>query len=105
MHEARRVPGCGDSGEFGYFVYAAGNRCIGHEEVCGIAIEDVAHIFGCFESHVDEDFDVGELRYSVGLSGIWVSPFGLLSASIAQPIADQQGDEIQNFQFTFGTSF
>ena len=54
---------------------------------------------------VDEDFDVGELRYSVGLSGIWVSPFGLLSASIAQPIADQQGDEIQNFQFTFGTSF
>ena len=53
----------------------------------------------------DEDFDADELRYSVGLSGIWVSPFGLVSASIAQPIADQAGDEIQNFQFTFGTSF
>ncbi len=53
----------------------------------------------------DEDFDAGELRYSVGLSGIWVSPFGLVSASIAQPIADQAGDDIQNFQFTFGTSF
>ena len=52
-----------------------------------------------------EDFDVAELRYSVGLSGIWVSPFGLLSASIAQPIADQEDDQIQNFQFTFGTSF
>jgi len=52
-----------------------------------------------------EDFDTGELRYSVGLSGIWVSPFGLVSASIAQPIADQAGDDIQNFQFTFGTSF
>ena len=53
----------------------------------------------------DEDFDASELRYSVGLSGIWVSPFGLVSASIAQPIADQAGDDIQNFQFTFGTSF
>ncbi|MCH8261909.1 MAG: outer membrane protein assembly factor BamA [Proteobacteria bacterium] len=53
----------------------------------------------------DEDFDASELRYSVGLSGIWVSPFGLVSASIAQPIADQAGDQIQNFQFTFGTSF
>jgi len=53
----------------------------------------------------DEDFDVGELRYSVGLSGIWVSPFGLVSASIAQPIADQAQDQLQSFQFTFGTSF
>lgn len=52
-----------------------------------------------------EDFDVAEFRYSFGLSGIWVSPFGLLSASIAQPIADQEDDQIQNFQFTFGTSF
>jgi len=53
----------------------------------------------------NEDFDVGELRYSVGLSGIWVSPFGLVSASIAQPIAEQTGDQLQSFQFTFGTSF
>ncbi len=53
----------------------------------------------------EEDFDIGELRYSVGLSGIWVSPFGLVSASIARPIANQENDQIQNFQFTFGTSF
>jgi len=53
----------------------------------------------------DEDFDAGELRYSAGLSGIWLSPFGLVSASIAQPFNDQATDQIQNFQFTFGTSF
>jgi len=61
---------------------------------------DAGNVYG-----TDEDFDTGELRYSVGLSGIWVSPFGLVSASIAQPLADQANDQIQNFQFTFGTSF
>ena len=61
---------------------------------------DAGNVYG-----TDEDFDTGELRYSVGLSGIWVSPFGLVSASIAQPLADQENDQIQNFQFTFGTSF
>ncbi|MFB3100090.1 MAG: BamA/TamA family outer membrane protein, partial [Gammaproteobacteria bacterium] len=61
---------------------------------------DAGNVYG-----IDEDFDAGELRYSVGLSGIWVSPFGLVSASIAQPIADQARDKIQTFQFTFGTSF
>jgi len=65
----------------------------------------------------DEDFDAGELRYSVGISGIWLSPFGMVSASVAQPINEQSedtfddrgrfvpADQIQNFQFTFGTSF
>jgi len=61
---------------------------------------DAGNVYG-----IDEDFDAGELRYSVGLSGIWVSPFGLVSASIAQPIADQAQDQLQSFQFTFGTSF
>ncbi len=53
----------------------------------------------------DEKFDAGELRYSFGLSGIWVSPFGLVSVSIAQPLGDQSQDQLQPFQFTFGTSF
>ena len=61
---------------------------------------DAGNVYG-----KDEDFDVDELRYSFGLSGIWVSPFGLVSASIAQPIASQPQDQIQKFQFTFGTSF
>ncbi len=61
---------------------------------------DAGNVFGA-----NEDFDVGELRYSAGLAGIWVSPFGLVSVSIAQPFGDKSGDETQPFQFTFGTSF
>jgi len=61
---------------------------------------DAGNVYG-----TDEDFDAGELRYSAGLSAIWLSPFGLVSASVAQPFNDQSTDQIQNFQFTFGTSF
>ncbi len=53
----------------------------------------------------DESFDFGEIRYSTGLSGIWISPFGLVSVSIARPIGDKPGDETQAFQFTFGSTF
>jgi len=53
----------------------------------------------------DEDIDLGEIRYSAGLSGIWVSPFGIVSISYAVPIADQPGDRTQPFQFTFGSTF
>jgi outer membrane protein insertion porin family len=52
-----------------------------------------------------DDFSFSELRYSAGLSGIWVSPFGLVSVSISKPIGDKPGDEVQQFQFTFGNSF
>ena len=61
---------------------------------------DAGNVYG-----QDEDFDASELRYSAGISAIWLSPFGLVSASVAQPFNDQDTDEIQNFQFTFGTSF
>jgi outer membrane protein insertion porin family len=52
-----------------------------------------------------EDVEVDALRMSTGISGIWLSPFGMLSVSIAQPFNDQEFDEIQKFQFTFGTTF
>jgi outer membrane protein insertion porin family len=53
----------------------------------------------------DEAIDVGDLRFSTGLSGIWLSPFGVLSVSLAAPFNDKDEDETQAFQFTFGTSF
>lgn len=53
----------------------------------------------------DYDIDLGDLRYSAGLSGIWISPFGVVSVSIAAPIGSQDEDDTQPFQFTFGTSF
>ena len=61
---------------------------------------DAGNVYG-----TDDEIDFGELRYSAGLSGIWVSPFGQISVSIAQPFGDKSGDELQQFQFTFGTAF
>jgi outer membrane protein insertion porin family len=61
---------------------------------------DAGNVYG-----PDESFDLGDLRYSTGMSAIWISPFGAVSASISQPINEQSRDEVQNFQFTFGTSF
>ena len=48
------------------------------------------------------DFDAGELRYSVGLSGLWISPLGPIVLSVAAPLNDQSDDETEVFQFSFG---
>jgi outer membrane protein insertion porin family len=53
----------------------------------------------------DESLDLGKLRYSAGLSGIWISPFGLVSVSVAAPFGDEPDDKTQFFQFTFGSNF
>lgn len=54
---------------------------------------------------VEQSFDAGELRYSAGLSAIWISPFGAMSFSIAQPFNKQSGDETEVFQFSLGSTF
>ncbi len=61
---------------------------------------DAGNVYG-----PSQNFDVGELRYSVGLSAIWLSPLGAITISVAQPLNEQTGDLTQPFQFTFGTSF
>ena len=53
----------------------------------------------------DENFDAGLLRYSTGLSAIWVSPFGPMTVSIAQPFNKQDDDETEIFQFAVGSTF
>jgi outer membrane protein insertion porin family len=53
----------------------------------------------------DTDFDFGTLRYSTGIAGVWLSPVGPLTVSLARPLKTQTGDETQAFQLTFGTSF
>ena len=52
-----------------------------------------------------ESFSFDEMRMATGISGIWLSPFGVLSVSVSKPFRDRIGDETQPFQFTFGTSF
>lgn len=49
--------------------------------------------------------DLGDLRYSAGLSVVWLSPVGALSVSVAYPINEKDGDDTQVFQFGFGQTF
>lgn len=51
----------------------------------------------------DDGLDIGDLRYSVGVSAKWLSPFGALSVSLAMPLNDDEDDEVQVFQFAFGS--
>lgn len=50
-------------------------------------------------------FSLGDLRYSTGLSIVWLSPVGALSASVAYPLNDKDDDDTQIFQFGFGQTF
>ena len=52
-----------------------------------------------------DKYDIGDLRASVGLGALWVSPLGPLKISIALPFRDKDGDKKQVFQFTFGGAF
>jgi len=53
----------------------------------------------------DETYAFGQLRVGTGLSVLWVSPFGPIKMSAAQPVRSQPGDQKQQFQFTFGSQF
>lgn len=54
---------------------------------------------------VPTGFDLGDLRYSAGLSLAWLSPVGALTVSIAQPLNAETSDDTQSFQFSFGKNF
>ena len=49
--------------------------------------------------------DLGDLRYSVGVGVSWLSPIGALTFSLAKPLNDRPGDDVENFQFNFGKTF
>ncbi len=54
---------------------------------------------------VNKDFSLSNMRYSVGISGEWLSPFGALSVSFAIPMNSGGNDQTQSFQFSFGSGF
>jgi len=71
-------------------------------------IEDVKSVrVGTFidAGTVSKGFNLGSLRYSAGLSGEWLSPFGALSVSFAIPMNSGINDQTQSFQFSFGSGF
>jgi outer membrane protein insertion porin family len=67
------------------------------ENVRVSAFFDIGNVFA-----TPGDFDANELRYSVGLSGLWISPLGPIVLSVAAPLNEQSGDETEVFQFSFG---
>ena len=70
------------------------------ENVRVAAFFDAGNVFA-----TTSDFDAGELRYSVGISGLWLSPLGPIVLSVAAPLNDKPEDETEAFQFSFGVPF
>jgi outer membrane protein insertion porin family len=64
------------------------------------AFFDIGNVYENYDS-----FQASDLRYSVGVAGLWLSPMGPLAVSLGYPLNDKSGDEVQNFQFTFGSFF
>tara|TARA_B100000003_G_scaffold131743_1_gene118229 strand:+ start:2107 stop:4431 length:2325 start_codon:yes stop_codon:yes gene_type:complete len=51
------------------------------------------------------EFDLSELRYSIGLGFTWITALGPLSFALASVFNDTPDDRIENFQFEIGTQF
>ncbi len=61
---------------------------------------DVGNVFSDYK-----EWQQDELRGSYGVAFVWLSPVGPLTFSYAQPYNNEDGDDIQNFQFTIGSIF
>lgn len=46
-------------------------------------------------------FDAGELRYTTGISLRWQAPVGPINISLAYPLNDKEGDDVERLQFSF----
>ncbi len=53
----------------------------------------------------NQNISLGELRTSVGLAFIWITPVGLMRFSWANTLNDKPGDDTKSFQFTLGSTF
>ena len=51
------------------------------------------------------EFDLGELRYSIGLGFTWITQLGPLSFSISSALNNDEYDETESFQFEIGNQF
>ena len=51
------------------------------------------------------DFDMSNMRYSVGVGFTWITMIGPLSLSYAFPLNDKPGDQTKEIQFEIGRTF
>ncbi len=72
---------------------------------------DVGSVFSsdCSKSQIARNtcsrFDVGDLRYSVGVGVTYLSPFGPLTFYLAKPFTKDGKDRTKTFDFTIGAGF
>jgi len=53
----------------------------------------------------DGNISLNEMRASLGLGAMWISPFGPLNLSFSVPLNDNNLDKTEPFQFGMGTNF
>ena len=66
---------------------------------------DAGQVYGDKKSNQAGVSPEGPIRMSTGLAATWISPFGPLKFSIAQPLNKQENDKLQRFQFQMGQTF
>ncbi|MCV2403807.1 outer membrane protein assembly factor BamA [Marinomonas sp. C2222] len=80
-----------------------------HKSVRTAAFLDAGNVFAtsCFpvSTNCTSGVDLGEIRYSVGLSWTWITPIAPLSFNVAKAINPEDDDETDFFQFRLGTAF
>jgi outer membrane protein insertion porin family len=100
------------------FSFGGSNKIIGNAELffpVPFLSETKSVRLGTFfdAGRIANSFGLSDLKYSAGISGEWLSPFGALSVSAALPLnaesgsgtVDDPGDQEQIFQFNFGQNF
>ncbi|MBV5349723.1 BamA/TamA family outer membrane protein, partial [bacterium] len=66
---------------------------------------DAGQVYGDKDSQSTTAHPEGPIRMSTGLAATWISPFGPLKFSFAQPLNKQENDKLQRFQFQMGQAF
>jgi len=70
---------------------------------------DAGNVFdtdcGSKDEALCQEPDMGELRYSLGIGGTWISGFGPITVSFAKPLNAGDEDEEEIFQFQLGQNF
>ena len=61
---------------------------------------DIGNVFENFS-----DFDVSELRGSMGLNVSWITAIGAVTFNVATQYNDKTEDRTESFQFDLGTNF
>jgi outer membrane protein insertion porin family len=67
---------------------------------------DAGNVFSTYgDDLVPSAYKEDTIRLSAGFATRWLSPMGPLIFSLAKPLNDQNGDELESFQFTVGSDF